>query len=219
MYSNPFDKDVDPWAAPVKEPITFFKNLEERFAIDYCNSPETEDSFDNDFSHWLKEWYGRQEEEPPVVQGLFEHRAFRKELRRLSENPSQFPNKLVEILFWMCFSNNPEGKTLKRLVGSRAKSRRIILKAQRSFSKRRVKFLNPKHQSNRSMWEQFLHNRAPGASACLRGRDRAKYIQILPTAGLQILSNNLKEYKTIVEAIEKASIDPSCFLYYHTYQS
>ena len=130
--------------------------------------------------------------------------ATKEELLRLQRHPELFSSKDVEEGFWrnvrlMC--NN----LMKSVISGQEARDDAHEMLQATWVKIEEDMRTPRKDMERKPWEQFLHNRAPGAEADLSMLAEEGSVQIIPMAGLRIIMEFAKEHKAIIRDIVAVS--------------
>ena len=131
--------------------------------------------------------------------------ATKVELSRLRRHPELFPSKDTRERFWRNVWLTCNHSVTSVILGQEARDH-----AHKMFEAAWVKFeeevCNPRNDVQRKPWEQFLHNRAPGAEADLSMFSEEGSIQIIPMAAARILMAYNEEHRAIIRDIEAVSI-------------
>ena len=125
-----------------------------------------------------------------------------RELSRLQRHPELFPREDVREEFWRSIRITCSDSVI---IGQEARDRahKILRAAWVEF---KDDTSTPSKDMQRTPWEQFLHNRAPGADADLSMFPEEGSVQIIPMAAARILMANIEEHKAIIRDIEAVSI-------------
>ena len=132
----------------------------------------------------------------------------RKELLRLQQEPELFVSKAAEEGFW-CEVEKCCKLMVERsipAIEARDDARKLF---RESVAEHWQDFLLPARDEQRTPWEQFLHNGAPGSGADVSQHGADGSIQILPMAASRIMIAMLVEYNTIVQALDAVSFSSS----------
>ena len=131
--------------------------------------------------------------------------ATKGELSRLRRHPELFPSESIREEFWhnVALTCNDSVKFVMLGQEARDRAHRIFESAWFEIEEE-VRI--PQKDMERKPWEQFLHNRAPGAEADLSAFPGDGSVQIIPMAAARILMAYLEEHETIISDIEAVSI-------------
>ena len=132
-------------------------------------------------------------------------KATKVELLRLQRNPGLFPSKDTEEKFWCNVRHSCSSLVKNVLLGqeSRDHAHEILQAAWVEIEEDKR---TPRRDMQRKPWEQFLHNRAPGAEADLSMFPKEGSVQLIPMAASRILMANIEEHRAIIRDIEAVSI-------------
>jgi len=127
------------------------------------------------------------------------------ELSRLHKNPELFPSKDAEMEFWgdvyaLC------DRTIGKFIPRQKDSKKITRSLQAVGMKDQLDSALPKRDVQRTPWEQYLHNRAPGVEADLSAQGTGGSVQILPMAATRIVLGMVEENRAIITDIERVSL-------------
>lgn len=125
------------------------------------------------------------------------------ELSRLQSHPELFPSEDIREEFWeeVLIKCNRLNSVILRQKG-RDDAHKIFRAGWLDF---KADMRTPGWDMQRKPWEQFFHNRAPGADADLSTFAEEGSLQIIPLAAARILIANIDEHKAIVRDIEAVS--------------
>lgn len=128
----------------------------------------------------------------------------KEELSRLQRHPELFPSKDIREEFWDAVE-----RMLNHWVESVIPEQEARDQAHGTLQSAMVEYQEdmrtPRRDMRRKPWEQFLHNRAPGAEADLSEFAEEGSVQIIPMAAARILMMALDEHKAIIRDIEAVS--------------
>ena len=126
------------------------------------------------------------------------------ELSRLQRHPELFPSKDIREEFWhkvsLTCNHSVESVILEQEARDHAHK---MFEAAKLESEEDLR--TPGRDMQRKPWEQFLHNRAPGANADLSMFAEDGSVQIIPMAAARILMATIGEHVEIVRDIEAVS--------------
>ena len=144
-------------------------------------------------------------EEPYEFEGLecFIN-AIMSELSRLKDHPRLFPSKEVEKDFWQNVHEQCDNAMDVIIPHQKANDRTIMDFGAASISDQLHASL-PVRDTQRQLWEQYLHNRAPGVEADLSVHGNEGSVQVLPMAAIRIVMGMVEENKKIIADIERVS--------------
>ena len=131
--------------------------------------------------------------------------ATKGELLRLQRHPELFPSKDVREEFWHIIQLTCNSSVKSVIPGQEARDHAHEM-LQAAWVDIEEDMRTPRRDMQRKPWEQFLHNRAPGAEADLSMFAEEGSLQIIPMAAARILMANVEEHKAIIRDIEAVSI-------------
>ena len=152
------------------------------------------------FNYCLVQWFCQTEgdEGPEDIDPLFSPVC--SELERLQKHPELFPSEEAEQVFWRRLKN-----ALEKIIQIRS----ILCEDEKKDSeflsddaKEMLADILPSRSESRKPWEQFLHNRAPGAGVDLSDMGSNGSIQILPMGALRLLHGMKEANTSIIRGIE-----------------
>lgn len=126
------------------------------------------------------------------------------ELLRLQRHPELFPSKQIREKFWHTVSITCNSLVKVIIPGQEARDHAHKV-FQAAWVEIEEDMRTPRRDMQRTPWEQFLHNRAPGAEADLSMYAKEGSVQIVPMAGARILFSTIKEQRAIIHDIEAVS--------------
>lgn len=129
------------------------------------------------------------------------------QLLRLQNYPQLFPSEDVEVSFWkdVYITCDQLVETILPTLMTHAKDHQ---KRINSTFKGFRKMIFPTFDRQRKPWEQFLHNRAPGAGADLSFIGNEGSVQLLPMSAVRIIVAMNNEYRSVIRDIEAVSQNP-----------
>ena len=125
------------------------------------------------------------------------------ELMRLRFQPQFFSSKDVEEEFWQEVHKPLDDLATMLTIFEEADEEEGELQGP-SFEFCQDEVL-PTRDMQRKLWEQYLHNRAPGSGADVSQFGTDGSVQILPHSAVRILGDMLDEIKSIIRDIETVS--------------
>ena len=132
------------------------------------------------------------------------------ELSRLEQYPELFPSKEVREQFWLHV--HELSTTLVRGMNAatgHTQAQHALSDSGAEYYRARVL---PTRDSSRNMWQQFLHNRAPGGGLEPTEVASEGSTQLLPPASYRLLTAMIEENKATIEAILAVSDGKICIL-------
>nr|QEL51142.1 MAT auxiliary protein 1 [Letharia aff. columbiana 'rugosa'] len=127
--------------------------------------------------------------------------ATKSELSRLQKHPELFPSQDIREKFW--HSVRLKCNESVKFVISEQEARDHAHEMFQAVSVEvEENTRTPGRDMQRTPWEQFLHNRAPGAEADLSIFAEEGSVQIIPMAAARILMATLEEHAAIIRDIE-----------------
>lgn len=127
------------------------------------------------------------------------------ELLRLQRHPELFPSKRIREKFWHTVSITCNSLVRVIIPGQEARDHAHKM-FQAAWVEIEEDMRTPRRDMQRTLWEQFLHNRAPGAEADLSMYVKEGSVQIVPMAAGRILFSIVGEQRAIIHDIEAVSI-------------
>ncbi len=130
--------------------------------------------------------------------------ATKEELSRLQRHPELFPSKDTREEFWRnvwltCYSS------VTSVILEQETRDHAHKMFQADWVEIKEDLRTPRRDMQRKPWEQFLHNRAPGAEADLSMFSEEGSLQIIPMAACRIIMAHVQEYRAIIRDIEAVS--------------
>ena len=131
--------------------------------------------------------------------------ATKEELSRLQSHPELFSSKELREEFWhnVRLTCNSSVKFLIPGQEIRDHAHEML---QAAWVDIEEDVRTPRRDRQRKPWEQFLHNRAPGAEADLSMFAEEGSVQIIPMAATRILVATMHEHKAVIHDIETVSV-------------
>ena len=127
------------------------------------------------------------------------------ELLRLQRHPELFPSEDIREKFWHNVRITCNSLVKNIMPGQEARDHEHEM-FQAAWVEIEEDKRTPRRDMQRTPWEQFLHNRGPGAGADLSVFAKEGSVQIMPMAAAKILFSNLEEHRAIIRDIAAVSL-------------
>ncbi len=126
--------------------------------------------------------------------------ATKVELKRLKKHPELYPNKTIEQDFLRCVRRSCGG--MPKVV----QAHKVIKRARKDWSKFLDKYnqekVLPNRDEHRTLWQQFLHDQAPGRGARRSAKTGEGCVYLVPEGGIRFLKAMHGECRSIVRHMQ-----------------